>query len=132
MKLNKVQVLAHAEFMDILTLSMKPDNIDLVANDVAKFYDRFGGRYEKGILNAVLIRAIKTTRENENNYFNFPYLSKVLETFKEHRVENTSAAFKHLEKLITQEKYFKKKKRVGVVPDWYDEKEYEELLNNGN
>ena len=130
MKLNKIQVLAHAEFMDILMLSMQPENIDLVANDVAKFYDRFGGRYEKGILNAVLIRAIKTTRENENNYFNFPYLTKVLDTFKEHRVDNTSKAFKHLEKLITQEKYFKKKKHVANVPDWMPE--FKELLDTPN
>lgn len=130
MKLNKIQLLATAAFMDILTVSMKPENIDLVANDVAKFYDRFGGRYDKGILNAVLIRSIKTTRNNDNNYFNLPYLTKVLETFKEHRVDNASAAFKHLTKLTAQEKHFSKKKKSAPVPEWMDE--FKELVADGN
>lgn len=131
MKLNKIQLLATAAYMDILTVTMKPENIDLVANDVAKFYDRFGGRFDKGILNAVLIRCIKTTSNNDNNYFNLPYLTKVLETFKEHRAtENTSAAYKHLCKLATQEKYFNKKKRSAPVPEWMGE--FKELISDGN
>lgn len=126
--MNTLDLLKNAHYMDILNASCTKERIDMFIGDVEQFYTQHKS-IPYAILNACLIRAIAATESDVT--INYPYLKSVLKTFTSRKIFTAAAAVSYLEN-SRNHGYKPRKKRTGVIPDWYDEKEFEDLLNSGN
>lgn len=126
--MNTIDLLKNAHYMDILNASCKKDRIEMLIGDVQQFYDTHKS-IPTAILNACLIRAIAATDTDLS--INYPYLKSVLKTFTSRKIFTAAAAVTYLEN-SRNHAYKPRKKHRGVIPDWYNEAEYDELLKNGN
>ena len=114
----KAEMLNQIDHETILKMMLPSEAYNQVKKDVDTFFS-YRHKLPKGVLNAILVRAIKVTG---NNLFNVAYLRKVAETFKAEGIKSTVSAIEYVETEHDKERKLLKTQRSNTgEPDWMND-----------
>jgi len=114
----KAKMLNQIDHETILRMMLPSEAYNQVKKDVDTFYS-YRHKLPKGVLNAILVRAIKVTG---NKLFNVAYLRKVAETFKAEGIKTTVSAIEYIEIEHDKERKLQRMQNTSTAePDWMND-----------